>query len=61
MAPKEPHSNTDIRSESAISSTHSKVDTVQFPVGIVAALHCRRTGDVPLEVGAHGATRFTAD
>jgi hypothetical protein len=36
MAPKEPDSNTEIRSEIANSFTHSQIVKVQFPVGSIA-------------------------
>jgi hypothetical protein len=36
MAPKEPHSSTERRSETAISFTHSQIVKVQFPVSSIA-------------------------
>jgi hypothetical protein len=36
MAPKEPHSSTEIRSETANSFTNSKIVKEQFPVGSIA-------------------------
>jgi hypothetical protein len=50
----------EISNANAIILNHSQFDTAQFLFGIVAALHCRDTGDVPLWADAHGATQFTA-
>jgi hypothetical protein len=50
----------EISNANAIILNHSQPDTAQFLFGIVAALHCRDTGDVPLWADAHGATQFTA-